>query len=132
MSPIRDAALVLADGSTFDEVARANSIAIRETAPITATGATQSGQPLPPEVAPLLRTAFEMAEDEDPVVETLGGGESYAVLDIGRIVPAAPPPLAHSIHAMTAYRFAAVVPVAYPAAMASASAMRSICAQSGA
>jgi len=49
---------------------------------------------VPPEVTPLLKTAFEMDEDEDPVVETIGAGDRYAMLDLARIIPAAPPPLA--------------------------------------
>jgi peptidyl-prolyl cis-trans isomerase D len=83
----------LADGSTFDEVAREFRLPVRETAPITASGAGEAAQG-PPEIGPLLKTAFEMTEDEDPVIETIGGGERNAMLDVARIVPAAPPPLA--------------------------------------
>jgi peptidyl-prolyl cis-trans isomerase D len=45
-------------------------------------------------VAPLLKAAFDMAADEDPVVETIAPNQRFAVLAIGRALPAAPPPLA--------------------------------------
>jgi len=83
----------LADGASFEEVARANNLPVRETPPVTAAGRTE-GAPLPPEAAPLLKTAFDMTEDDEPVVETLGKGESFAMVAPARIIPAAPPPLA--------------------------------------
>ena len=83
----------LADGASFEEVARANNLAVRQTPPVTAAGRVEGGQ-LPPEAAPLLKTAFEMAEDEDPVVETLTKSERFAMLAPARVIPAAPPPLA--------------------------------------
>lgn len=83
----------LADGSSVEEVARANNLQIRETPPVTATGAAQGAQ-LPAEAAPLLKTAFEMTEDEEPVVETLAEGKSFAIMVPARVIPAAAPPLA--------------------------------------
>ncbi|HEY0627077.1 MAG TPA: peptidyl-prolyl cis-trans isomerase [Allosphingosinicella sp.] len=79
----------LADGSSFEEVARANGLQVQETPPVTAAGAGATT-----DIQPLLKTAFEMAEDEDPVVETIQQGQRFAMLAVGRIVPAAPPPLA--------------------------------------
>src|SRR3546814_6395633 len=35
-----------------------------------------------------------MGLDEDPLVETLAPGQSFAIIDVARIVPAAAPPLA--------------------------------------
>lgn len=83
----------LADGASLEEVARANNLQIRETPPVTATGNAQDAE-LPAEAQPLLETAFQMAEDEEPVVETLEQGERFAVMAPARIIPAAPPPLA--------------------------------------
>lgn len=83
----------VADGSSIEEVARANGLALRETPPATATGTVDGGQ-FPAEAAPLLKTAFQMTDDEDPVVETLVEGQSFALMAPGRILPAAPPPLA--------------------------------------
>lgn len=83
----------LGDGESFEQVARANNLAMRETPAVTATG-TAEGAQLPPEVAPLLKTAFDMEPDEEPVVETVAQGERYAMMAVGRVLPAAPPPLA--------------------------------------
>ena len=83
----------LADGSSFEDVAKANRLSIQETAPVTAAGKTDGGQ-LPPEPAPLLKTAFDMAEDEEPVVEALGQSGRFAIVAPARVIPAAPPPLA--------------------------------------
>jgi peptidyl-prolyl cis-trans isomerase D len=86
----------LGGGSSFEEVARAEGLAIQETPPITATGQQPgvANWQAPPEVAPLLKAAFDMAADEDPVVETIAPNQRFAVLAIGRALPAAPPPLA--------------------------------------
>jgi peptidyl-prolyl cis-trans isomerase D len=86
----------LADGASFAEVVRANRLAVVATPPV-----TQSGQVLdqpqwqaPAELQPLLTSAFEMdAEDLEPVVETLGQ-ERFALLNVERVIPSAPPPLA--------------------------------------
>lgn len=86
----------LGGGSSFEEVARAEGLAIQETPPITATGQQPgvAGWQAPPEVAPLLKAAFDMDADEDPVVETIVPNQRFAVMAIGRALPAAPPPLA--------------------------------------
>lgn len=86
----------LSEGSSFEEVARANGLAVQETPPITATGAQPgvAGWQPGPELAPLLKPAFERAPEEDPAVETIVPDQRFAVLAIGRVVPAAPPPLA--------------------------------------
>jgi peptidyl-prolyl cis-trans isomerase D len=86
----------LTEGQSFDELVKAEKLTARETAPITATGVAP-GNPAwrtPPELQPVLRTAFEMAPDEDPVVETIVPNERFAMLAIGRTIPAAAPPLA--------------------------------------
>lgn len=84
---------VIADGLTFDEAARQAGLPIKETPPVTAAGAAQGGQ-LPPEAAPLLKIGFELTEDDEPVVEAIAEGQRYALVDVARIIPAAPPPLA--------------------------------------
>jgi peptidyl-prolyl cis-trans isomerase D len=86
----------LGDGSSFEEVARAERLTIVESPPVTATGQQPgaAGWTAPPELAPLLKPGFEMAEDEDPVVETVTPGQRFAILDVARVVPAAPPALA--------------------------------------
>lgn len=86
----------LGEGGSFEEVARANGLAIQETPPITASGAVPGNPQFrpPAEFAPLLQAGFEMAPDEDPTVETVVPNQRFAVLAVNRVVPAAPPPLA--------------------------------------
>jgi len=48
----------------------------------------------PAELPVLLRPAFEASPDDDPTVETIGAGNTHALLSVVRIVPAAPAPLA--------------------------------------
>lgn len=85
----------LADGATLDEVARAQNLQVVETPPLLANGQSP-GTPnyqSPPEVQALIRGAADMTADDDPVVEAVGPGR-YAVMAVGRVIPAAAPPLA--------------------------------------
>ena len=84
------------DGASFEEVARANGLAVQQTAPITARGAAPgvAGYQMPAEVGSLLGTAFDMVEGSDPVVETVAPNQRFALLTVANIAPAAPPPLA--------------------------------------
>lgn len=86
----------IADGSTFDEVVKANDLTAHETPPVTATGQVpESPQAqVAPDVPPLLKTAFDMSPDDDPLVETIVPNQRFALIQVSRIVPAAPPPLA--------------------------------------
>ena len=86
----------IGDGASFAEVVKANNLAISETAPVTAAGTAPDtpGYQLPPEAAPLLKPAFDLTPDDDPVVETIAQGQRYALLTLGRVVAAAPPPFA--------------------------------------
>ena len=86
----------IAEGASFEEVARSERLAVVTTPPITATGQAPGRQwQAPPELGPLLRSAFEIdAEAPEPVVETLEPNERFALLGISQVVPAAPPPLA--------------------------------------
>jgi peptidyl-prolyl cis-trans isomerase D len=82
--------------SSFEEIAAANKLAVKETAPVTATGAapdTPGWQP-PPELQPMLEGAFAMEPGEDPGVETIQENQRYALVAVSRAVPATVPPLA--------------------------------------
>lgn len=84
------------DGATFEEVAKANGLTIVSVPPVTAAGAAP-GVPnfrAPAELPPLLKPIFDMDVDGDPLVESLGQGQPYALLDVTEIVPSAPVPLA--------------------------------------
>jgi peptidyl-prolyl cis-trans isomerase D len=86
----------IGEGSTFDEIAAANKLEVKETAPVTATGAAPGtpGWQAPAELQPLLEGAFAMEPGEDPAVETIQENQRYALIAIARAVPAAVPPLA--------------------------------------
>lgn len=85
----------LADGASFEEVARSANLQIVTTPPITATGQTV-GQPwqAPPELQTLLQSAFEIDPDElEPVVEQIEANTRFALLSVERVDRPAPAPL---------------------------------------
>jgi peptidyl-prolyl cis-trans isomerase D len=84
----------IADGASFEEVVRNNKLQAQETPPITAGGTAPgiAGFQFPPDLAPVLKPGFDMSSDEDPVVETLTPNQRFAVLQVSRVVAAAPPP----------------------------------------
>jgi peptidyl-prolyl cis-trans isomerase D len=85
----------LQGGMSFEEALRSERLTAVETPPITATGAAPGAQfQATPDLQRLLAPAFEMEADQDPVVETITENQRYAVLAIGRVIPAAVPPLA--------------------------------------
>lgn len=93
----------IAEGGNFAEAAAQAKLAVTETPLITANGGARDNPSfrLPPELATALKTGFELAQDDEPVVESLAGAEGYALVAPSRIVPAAPAPLA-SIRARVA------------------------------
>lgn len=84
------------NGASFEEVVRAHGLTIQQSPPVTARGTSPgvAGFQLPAEVGPLLRSGFDLGLDDDPVVETITENQRFALVAVGRIVPAAPPPLA--------------------------------------
>lgn len=86
----------IADGRNFSEVVAANRLPAITTPPVIADG-TSVRDPafkLPQEYGALVKPGFDMAADDDPVVETLAGDGGYALLAVGEVTPAAPAPLA--------------------------------------
>lgn len=84
------------DGSSLEEVARAEGLTIAETPPITATG-TQPGVAgaLPiAELQPMLEPAFDMQPDDDPTVQALVPNQRFALFEVKQVIAAAAPPLA--------------------------------------
>ncbi|MDB5662772.1 MAG: hypothetical protein JWN59_1110 [Sphingomonas bacterium] len=95
VSSIEDA---VAGGSSFDDVVKSEKLTVITTPPVMADGRSpdQPSWAAPPELRVLLKRAFEAAADEDPTVETIGGGQLHALLGVGRVIPAAPAPLAQA------------------------------------
>ena len=85
----------LANGESFEEVARAERLAVVETPPITAAGAAPGVQwQAPAEIPAIVRGAFMVdPEDPEPTVETLTPNQRYALVAVARVIPAAVPPL---------------------------------------
>ena len=83
-------------GASFTEAAVAAKLPIVETPPITADGRSPANPSytLPPELAPALKAGFELAENDEPLIETLPNEGGYALVAPARVIAAAPAPLA--------------------------------------
>ena len=84
------------DGASLPEAAAAAKVTLTDTPLITGAG-TERANPafrLPEQYAVALKSGFELTTDDDPVVETLPNDAGYLLVGVGRIVPAAPAPLA--------------------------------------
>jgi peptidyl-prolyl cis-trans isomerase D len=86
----------ISGGSSFGDVAKKDNLTVVTTPPVLADGRApdQPEWTAPPELAVLLKHAFEAGTDEDPTVETIGAGQSYALLSVTQVLAAAPAPLA--------------------------------------
>lgn len=83
-------------GTSLGDVAKTYGLTVQTTDPVIADG-SEPGKPdakLPPELAPLLATAFAMDHEGMPQIAALPGGTSFAVYDVGAISAASPAPLA--------------------------------------
>lgn len=81
-----------AGASLLDAATKAGAL-VMTTAPIAATGADQTGQPVPGLTPDVLKTAFELPSGGESELIEAGKGEYYAVR-VEKIVPASMPPLA--------------------------------------
>jgi len=86
----------LDDGSNFGEAVAAAKLPVTATPLIAANGSsrTDAAYRLPPELAPILKTGFEIAPNDPPEIISLQGDSGYAVVSPGQVVPASPAPLA--------------------------------------
>ena len=84
-------------GGNFDEAARAAGLNVTTTPAITANGRNR-GNPtyqFPEQLTPALKAGFELAPNDDPVIEQLGQeGHNFALVAPAQVIPAAPAPLA--------------------------------------
>ena len=85
----------LDNGNNFNEAVAAAKLSVTMTPPVTTAGTSRSdaSYKLPPELAPALKTGFEIAPNDPPEVVTLPGDAGYAVVSPGQVVAAAPAPL---------------------------------------
>lgn len=82
-------------GQNFAELTAKNQLAASETPLLTATGVAPADPKfkLPPELAGALKSGFELAASDAPVVETLPSDAGFALVTLGKDVPPAPAPL---------------------------------------
>lgn len=84
------------NGESFAGVVASNKLTVIETPLLTAEGKAPADPAfkLPVELAGALKSGFELAPDDKPVVETLPGEAGFALVSLGKTVAAAPAPLA--------------------------------------
>ena len=84
------------EGSNFTEATTANKLAVTTTPLLTAAGTsrTDTAYKLPPELAPALKTGFEIAPNDPPKIVTLPDKNSYALVSPAEVAAAAPAPFA--------------------------------------
>lgn len=84
-----------ADGSSLADIAKAEELKIESTPMLLANGQNPEDpnyRPIP-EMQRILPVAFSLEEDSDPQVVEIIPGQQYAIMSVGEIAPAAPPPL---------------------------------------
>jgi peptidyl-prolyl cis-trans isomerase D len=91
------------EGGNFAEAAAAAKAPVTNTPLITAAGTSRAdpSYKAPAELAPALKTGFEIAANDPPEIISLPGDQGYAMVSPAQVVPAAPAPLA-SIRARVA------------------------------
>ncbi len=84
-----------ADGATFDEIASANGLKGQTTPLLTSEprDLARPDQPIAPELAPVVKAAFAMEQDDDPQIVQIVPDESFALVAVARVQPAGPPSL---------------------------------------
>jgi peptidyl-prolyl cis-trans isomerase D len=83
-------------GSNFTEVAAQAKLQVTTTPLLLVSGSSRADPSfkLPPELAPALKTGFELEPNDPPEIVTLPNDQGYAMVSPGQVVPAAPAPLA--------------------------------------
>ena len=83
-------------GSNFDEAAKKANLAVSTTPLITASGVQRgnSGFKFPADLAPTLKSGFDLAPTDEPVIEQLADDKGFALVAPAQVIAAAPAPLA--------------------------------------
>src|SRR4051794_21242734 len=84
------------EGSNFSEAAAANKLPVTTTPLITAAGTSRADPAyrLPADLAPALKTGFEIAPNDPPEIVTLPNNQGYAMVSPAQVIAAAPAPFA--------------------------------------
>lgn len=85
----------IANGTTFDEVVKDNGLTVETTPALLSTGQNIDDPAYKPtaDIAPLVKAGFGMEQDDDPQFVPIAPGARYALVRVGDVVAAAPPPL---------------------------------------
>ena len=85
------------NGSNFTETAAQAKLTVTTTPLVAANGSSPSDPnfKLAPELAPVLKTGFEIEPNDPPEVVALPNNQGYALVSVGQVVQAAPAPLAN-------------------------------------
>lgn len=85
-------------GKSFPDTAKAYGLTVTETPAITSAGLSPDQPAFKPsaDVQPLLKDGFQANSGDAPTLETIQQGERYALLSVGRVIPAAPIPFAQA------------------------------------
>ena len=83
------------EGSNFTEAASSAKLAVTNTPLIFANGTSKADPSvkLSPNLAPAIKTGFEIAANDPPEIVSIGD-EGYVLVSPGQVIPAAPAPLA--------------------------------------
>jgi peptidyl-prolyl cis-trans isomerase D len=83
-------------GANFEEAAKAANLPVTRTPLITASGTARGDQAykFPEQLAPALRSGFELAPTDEPVIDQLPGEAGFVLVAPAEVVPAAPAPIA--------------------------------------
>jgi peptidyl-prolyl cis-trans isomerase D len=84
------------EGSNFVEAAAAAKVPVTNTPLITAAGTSRANPAYkaPAELAPVVKTGFEIAANDPPEIVSLPNDQGYAMVSPAEVLPAAPAPLA--------------------------------------
>ena len=84
------------NGASFEEAARAGNLPVTRTPAITAAGVARgdTSYKFPEELTPALKSGFELAPTDEPILDQLPGEAGFALVSPAQVVPAAPAPLA--------------------------------------
>jgi peptidyl-prolyl cis-trans isomerase D len=82
----------LADGASFEDVAREAGLQVQTSPAMTAAGTAPNFQ-FPQNLAPLVTAAFEIDPDGDPEVQVVQPDELVALVQVANVLPPAAPPL---------------------------------------
>jgi peptidyl-prolyl cis-trans isomerase D len=85
------------EGSNFSEATASAKLTVVTTPLLLANGSsrTDPGYKLPADLAPALKTGFDLAQNDPPEIVTLPDDKGYAMVSAGEVHPAAPAPLAN-------------------------------------